>query len=202
VLTPLVRVQVHYLLGHYYEEFILERGKALEIKIDYGEAYEKVRIRNNYPRVTGKELAKLKQENLEDDPDFIEACLKASLAEITENMAFLETFVQEQAARGIVAPQSARERALFVAVLSLRRLKAIKRKSVSLNGGAVGGASREGIVTRARTLLTNLRALVSSSITQRMFNKDVFRSTLEERLKVKSGESFLQYLDLLCASDT
>lgn len=51
---------VHFLLGNA-EGLQFDRRKKTEVKADYGDAYEKSRVRNKYPRVKGKTLKAFKQ---------------------------------------------------------------------------------------------------------------------------------------------
>ena len=162
----------------------------MEIKIDYCEAYEKIRIKNGYPRVEGATLAKLQEEIRNEDADFVEQCEHASLAVVDKNLAFLETFAEEQTVRGIAPADEARQRALFVAILSLTRMDALS-----------GGADQDGDVAAVKgRAVTVFRRLVDKSLhadKTDLLAGNLFRPALQKYLCVNAINLFLDRLQEL-----
>jgi len=64
-------------------------GEEIEIKIDYGKGYEKVRVRKNYPRVDKKEQERLRRRLAEDDVTFIRDMYNCSVDGLNECTVFL-----------------------------------------------------------------------------------------------------------------
>ena len=192
--------QVHYLLGSYVKEVAFERDTWQEIKIDYGTWFEKVRIKNDYPRVTGAKLAALKKEISEEDSDFIGTFYDAPLSVIAEYLAFLTLFTNEQTARGRVALQDAQERALFTALLSLKRLADIARQFVKLSRhDSVGtnGKSMNDVLSmkeQAKAALSKTAERLGFESLKGMISKDVFRKTLREWLDVASVDDVHRWM--------
>lgn len=62
----------------------------VELKVDYGDSYEKNRIRNNYTRISDKnKLALFQEEILKDDEEFLEELDGYDAKEICEELKFL-----------------------------------------------------------------------------------------------------------------
>ena len=173
--------QLHYLLGYEDAEFVLKKGSKWELKVDYFEKYEKVRIKNNYPRVRGTELADLTKEVQDEDREFVDHCTKASYDEIQENLAFLKTFSREQESRGKRASKEARQRALFVGVVSMARLDSLGR--------------------RLKNLLRKLADAVEPAAKTKLFNNALFRGALEACLGISTCDEFLASLEAMCRRD-
>ena len=85
---------VHYNLGHSSEDHepfrLRANGTPVELKIDYGPKYERVRIRKGYSRLRGEELRLKQQAMLKDDMDVIRELQDSSACEIRESLEFLE----------------------------------------------------------------------------------------------------------------
>lgn len=85
---------LHYFLGHPSADLppfrILANGESKELKIDYGEPYEPVRIRKGYSRLKGKQLEAKQELMSEDDTGFIRDMHEASVNEIRESVDFLQ----------------------------------------------------------------------------------------------------------------
>jgi hypothetical protein len=180
-------LQIHYLLGNLETEFKLDKGKELEIKSDYGVTYEPVRIKNNYPRVNGDELARLQKEIKDEDSFFLRSCVIASTQDQAfANIAFLQTFIQEQKDRGILASQSARERALLVAILSLKEPQE-------------NGDGRD--VANGMAVLKDLVKTLEPAALRAMFAKSFFRKPIQMSLGSKTVAEVLELLEALRAQD-
>ena len=194
------------MLGSYLKEVAFKRGTWQEIKVDYGVCYEKIRIKNNYPRVTGAKLAALEKEIREEDSDFIGAFYDAPLSVIAEYLAFLAIFTSEQAARRRVALQDAQERALFVALLSLKRLEVIAREFVRLSrpdSVCTNGKSLDDVLSmkeQAKAVLSETAELLGAEGLRKMISKDVFRAALREWFDVASEDDLLTLVSTCCAT--
>ena len=164
-----------------------------------------VRIKNDYPRVTGAELAALKKQIREEDSDFIGTFHDAPLSVIAEYLAFLEIFVNEQTARGRVALQDAQERALFTALLSLRRLDVIAHKFATLSQASVNTGDKSlddalSMKERARFALNKTADTLGAEGLRAMVAKRVFRKTLREQFAVASEGDLLTLVSTSCAN--
>lgn len=86
---------VHYFLGHPDESrgplLLPANGKAVELKIDYGPKYEKVRVRKGYSRLLGDELISLIKATRSDDIDMIRELNEATVTEVKESLDFIES---------------------------------------------------------------------------------------------------------------
>ena len=184
-------IQVHYLLGYEKKEFVLNRGQALEIKIDYGVEYETIRIKNGYSRVDGATLARLKEDIRNEDIDFIHQCKQASLEAVDKHLAFLETFVEEQRMRRISPKDEARQRALFVTILSVTRMGALYR--VAGQDGDIAAIKK-----RALSVLRSIVSVSPTSDPKDLFANDRFRPVLREQLQVNALTEFLERLQDIC----
>jgi len=118
---------VHYLLGHAYdsEPFRLPAdGTQIEIKIDYGPKYEKVRVAQGYPRAGRDEQKKLQKLIEDDDYDFIKDIPNSSAIQLIDDIRFLRAFGMDPAS----LPYATRVRLLLVAASFVVRLVAIKKE--------------------------------------------------------------------------
>ncbi|GKY97887.1 hypothetical protein MPSEU_000746700 [Mayamaea pseudoterrestris] len=197
--------QMHYLLGHFRQEFVLKVDKPIEIKIDYGADYEKVRVKNNYPRVNGAELKRLQTEIKAEIPIFIEDLIDAPLCIVADNVAFLETFANEQYERKIMASDSERQRALLFAVLSVKRMEFITSAFKNTKMDQTGKVAYDKRVAdasltkeKAQRVMSRLMHLADKSFIKGMFANDAFRKTLQEQLGVWSGDDVYACLNDMC----
>jgi hypothetical protein len=151
----------------------------VELKVDYTESYEKIRIKNNYPRASGEELDQLWAEIRDEDPDFVKDCLEATVENLNHNLAFLEVFVREIDRRGNIASTEAQQRALFVAIVSLARLG-------------------EGASPSHFDLLRKLADMMEPADKLHLYDQALFRHALQKSLGVESRDEFLARLDAMC----
>ena len=119
---------VHYYLGSVDSPVRLPtNGTPVELKIDYGPRYERVRVRKGYPRVTGRELEIKRQKIEHDDHDTIREFHECSVTEILEAVDFLKPIFA-----GFLASDNEKiklmERALVAALAMSGRLNEIRKE--------------------------------------------------------------------------
>jgi len=84
---------VHYLLGHKEEgkgALKLPLDSEVELKIDYGEKYEPVRVRRNYPRVTGRKREAFIKRCEQDDAESAQDMDNWNVKSVDESLRLLE----------------------------------------------------------------------------------------------------------------
>jgi hypothetical protein len=124
---------VHYYMGHWAKEhgpFRITVGNSVELKIDYGEEYERVRVRKKYSRLSGAELEKIEASLLEDDIDVIRDLSAISINEVNMALDFVERLFHCRAPR---LPGEKRTRAFIVALLLLARVRAVEKEFSAAN---------------------------------------------------------------------
>jgi hypothetical protein len=114
---------IHYFLGHGVKDqgpLRLPLGESVELLIDYGPLYERVRVRNNYSRLHGQELAD-EQKNLANyDSDAVEDFRHLSVDHCHEIICFIEKILRRF--------DGSRSRLIIVVVSLLARLKAVEKE--------------------------------------------------------------------------
>jgi hypothetical protein len=114
---------IHYYLGHGGKDqgpLRLHLGESVELLIDYGPLYERVRVRNNYSRLQGQELAD-EQKNLADyDSDAVEDFRHLSVDHCHGIICFIEKTLRRYDGSG--------SRLLVVVISLLARLRAVEKE--------------------------------------------------------------------------
>jgi hypothetical protein len=161
---------IHYLLGHmdpHRDDLVLEYGKEVELMVDYGEKYEKIRVRNGYPRVSGEALAELERECASEPADTLRDIVHWDAADVEPSIQFFFSACCRSGGEGgdndgepdpSLLPAEYRER-LFAAVLTLHtRMKAIVAASDPSSAGSPGGTNQFEVwsdaVGRSRRILS------------------------------------------------
>lgn len=117
---------MHYLLGHAKEEYgpcrIPANGSEQELKVDYGQAYENVRIRNGYSRLPPEEAAALRLKLQSENHDYAKDFGAYSAEEVNEAVEYLRHLFSQQPGfqysvieRGVVACFMLKARARVIA---------------------------------------------------------------------------------------
>jgi hypothetical protein len=119
---------VHYLIGHRDDndpDFTLVPGmEPIEVKVDYLEAYEKVRIQKGYSRLP--EIDRLKREQTAfDDYETLKDILLWSVNEILGCLQYLEDLDLSKSCEVNV---DCRKRCLVFAVQMIRRLRNVEKE--------------------------------------------------------------------------
>jgi hypothetical protein len=118
-------------MGHAHESHgplcIQVDSEPVELKIDYGKSYEKVRLRNKYSRLHRKKLEKLRKDHNRDDKTALEELKEYSTEKINDLLIFLQKSFPLRLKKEISNEKRVR---LFVASLVLlTRLKTLQNKS-------------------------------------------------------------------------
>ena len=195
---------VHYYLGHRNEGdgplHIQADGSRMELKIDYGTRYEKVRVMKGYPRIEGGELKEKQAELEQDDADIVRTLRDDfSFRDISDSVDFLRTTF------GSYTPTTADEvtkveRALISALALHQRLKEIDPMSEILEEDSTSNTSTkskgmEGRLGRLVLFLCGLFPGGYDHILACIRSEDLFRSVVVESLGFTSTE----ILDLICS---
>ncbi|GKY97888.1 hypothetical protein MPSEU_000746800 [Mayamaea pseudoterrestris] len=191
--------QIHYHLGHQFVEFKIEPGKQYEVKNDYRAGYEKNRIKNNYPRVTGKQLDVFKREIEEEDSDYIESCVNATPDVLAAHAAFLKNFAKQVKRRVHVVQHEAHQRALLVAIILLHEINAQD------DNVAVMGANREAAAIDVATMKANILAAVrilvnmlAPSLLHNMLADPFYLEPIIKSLGLATVGDFDAWYDTMC----
>lgn len=115
---------VHYLLGHtcqHQGSFELAAdGSEIELFVNYGEEYERVRIRNNYSFVSNEERERLEKSVLNEDIEDVEEMNRFEAADIDACATFLFTIFASENDPSKFAPQVSRRALVCAVVLQYR----------------------------------------------------------------------------------
>lgn len=118
---------VHYMMGYGEEShgtFCLPiDGTEVELKIDYGSSYERIRVRKGYSRVSPEQQAKHKEQIKREDEDFPEVIGTLTANQVNESVKFLEDLLNLKP--DFQWEREMAERTLLVAILLLVRLKSM-----------------------------------------------------------------------------
>eukprot|EP00522_Entomoneis_paludosa_P015543 CAMPEP_0172447372 /NCGR_PEP_ID=MMETSP1065-20121228/6691_1 /TAXON_ID=265537 /ORGANISM="Amphiprora paludosa, Strain CCMP125" /LENGTH=994 /DNA_ID=CAMNT_0013198659 /DNA_START=55 /DNA_END=3039 /DNA_ORIENTATION=+ len=122
---------VHYLLGHKdlgLGPYTLPLGIWSEVKIDYGAAYERVRVRKGYSRLPDaeRELEEQKIEN--DDHETMNDIEQWSVDDVEKAMAYIDNLPFSDR-----PPKTPATRAIILSVRLYQRLVAVKREFASFD---------------------------------------------------------------------
>lgn len=93
---------VHYLMGHSEPSdrpFRVPFDKEVELKIDYGPRYEKIRVRKGYSRLSNLEQDKLKKAIADDDIELIQEIMVFTAKEVLDSIKFLTGLIIEASTR-------------------------------------------------------------------------------------------------------
>lgn len=190
---------VHYLLGHGNEgdgPFTLRaNGVEEEIFIDYGEAYEDVRVRKNYSRLPQAQADERRRQMDEDHKELLEELKTYNAAEIIQCVNFLMRDVFYPSRK---YPAAVVVKALLVAVL-FRKLaesfvedfasisdatgeEEVEGESVCLNG--YSRDRMEMVIQKSKNLIKMLFKFCNSwhQIKQILMSKEMYRTCLTDVL--------------------
>jgi len=126
---------VHYLMGYSEKgqgRFRLPaNGEELELKVDYGPSYEKVRVRKGYPRGSLKEQEELLAQIFKDYAEILEDIGEWSAFEVNDGLSFLEDVFETAGAPSLLMDH-VKNRCLVAAMKLLGRLRAIEAEFESV----------------------------------------------------------------------
>lgn len=150
---------VHYLLGHFDEDYgpfrLRTDGTALELKVNYGPLYEKVRVRKGYSRAKGKRLKQIQEEIAQDDLTAFFDLRSSTIHKVLGILDFTERVCKSYEAAAW--PNFKRERALLLCLSLCSRARELE---------AVSG----GVVIKRKFVRKRLKAL--TKILSRKWNED------------------------------
>lgn len=128
---------VHYLLGHNHSTFgpfRIPLGKEIEVEIDYGPSYERVRVRKQYSRLNDLERLKVEDSIRLDDSETLSDINEWSVLEVDESIVFLTNLKFTQ-------PSLAAGRSLIAATLLLHRLFEVQKEIGKMSQADLAAAS-------------------------------------------------------------
>jgi hypothetical protein len=166
---------IHYFLGHAYEDDgafqIPANGEEVELKIDYGPKYERVRVRKGYSRLSGPELAKMKAQLENDDMDVVLEIAVCSIGEVSVALEFLERLFE----RGCLDVER-RTRALIAALLLRSRVESFDKERTETD--------LHEIADRAKTLVSQIcsRWKEDEELQESLLSREFYQAVLNETL--------------------
>ena len=113
------------MLGHCHPSYgplQLPVGKEVEIKIDYGTGYEKVRVRKNYPRVDKKEQERLQRQLMADGSTAIYDMYNCNAIELDDYIVFIRRLWRNA---NLESNMNINKRCRVLAVSLLMRVRAL-----------------------------------------------------------------------------
>jgi hypothetical protein len=123
---------MHYYLGHSYlgqgRLVIPNDGTEVELKVDYGEKYESVRVRKGYSRLSGRQLKIEEKKVATYEKDMLDDMNKLTAEEVLEAQNFLVKLNSKWKERGMIDDATAVGRALLVTLILLRRVMTINSR--------------------------------------------------------------------------
>jgi hypothetical protein len=179
---------VHYLLGHNHPNhrpFRIRLGKQIELKIDYGTSYERVRVRKQYSRLDDSERHKVEDSIRLDDSETLSDINEWSVAEVEENVVFLNSLKFTQ-------PSIAAGRSLIAATMLLHRLNEVQKEFSKMSQAelaAVDSYCDHGFSTMDEKKVVERATAVVLQLLGLWDNEDV---KLEEFFR--SSDDFVYYL--------
>jgi hypothetical protein len=169
-----------------------------------GPKYEESRVRHNYPRCKGDELATHQAQIKDDDDTFRRFCREATPRQIHHVVRFLEEFANEAARRShITIPPLVLERALFVTIMCLQRVQKCNQLFAELDGDDDVSICTNGqdllapAETIAKAVFLALQARFDTDAQKAMFRNDTFRLYLEKAFDTTLAVEFVERLAVM-----
>ncbi len=131
---------MHYYLGHSYLGqgclVIPNDGTEVELKVDYGEKYESVRVRKGYSRLSGRQL-KIEEKKISTyEKDMLNDLNKITAEEVLEAQHFLVKLHSKWKEGAMIDDITTVGRAMLVTLILLRRIIAINNREKGTGTGA------------------------------------------------------------------
>lgn len=173
-------------------------------KIDYGETYEKARVRNGYPRVKGRKLAEIEQQIANDDQDVtFELQYDLSASEVTDAYDFL-LGVWDAMGSDHPCDLDTQARLFLAAVLVYQRAQSIQKESVGacampgldvFQSRQIAKCAKRLVVRMVYILLgggtqNQSSSSCASSLRSKLLETDLYRKPIE-RLLDKDREQLM-----------